>query len=916
MRIAKIHKFFMTLFAAIALAITPSISFATAPQDVENCLNTANSIQDAAQRDAALSACLTNAPFEMTFERVGTSMTTVEFTIAAKGTFYVFCGGAAAVHFGMRGSSSDVSVTEISMSAGRIGKTVQNTDDPITYQCVWAQNKSEVTIKIDGMATAYSANSTVASFSVQDSQSALNNKVNLAEIDGSLGVVFPTLGNCNNPTAQPRFYQSFAGCENMEGVIPKDLFTSGTNGNYTGVCGAPVSHMFDGTFKNAKNIVIPTTDGLFRGLSGAPAEYVFNETFYNAENSSNAVSAENNAVLPSNFFGSLSGSPAQYMFARTFHGCNKMKTEIPDGLFGNLSGTAATSMFDSTFKLCGNIYGSIPNRLFGTISGNATNMFNETFNECVNLGNQYGGPESAYYIPKSLFFNFNGTNVSSNMSNVFNNTKLMTSCPFGTQQWVPDPDFTTAWSSKVACEPAFVITIDGDSGDFMFGVAVRGDIIVDCGDDGTLEQVSSGTNYLSADYTTIELSSILAVTEKVFKCTYSNSLSNGNTRSISFGSANVTGYRSGSSATTIRFSDISGSVLTPNRLIGISGSLANVFPTIGNGGSGNQPSFEGTFKGCSNLTGKIPNGLFSGLTGTPSTSMFKDVFKECAKLYGKIPENLFGGVSGLTASLFNGTFYGCSSLGRDSLNGTPYNPEDGGGIPSSLLSVASGDLNGSVAQVFKQMFYNCSGLKGTIPATLFSNISGEVALEDFAGMFQGCSNLTGEIPIGLFDGILPNTGSYAEQVNTTGLGNFVGAMNNIFADTGLSETCECEAQKIVKSRNAPESPGETCSSSATPPCYPFAYFQDQWSNKAMCLTDIACETPCGFAQNLRVGAYSFALKKRDSNPITAEKTLNVKEPGVGGTETCYVPFSSTAPGIQGVLRIKVNGTTYYAEPAN
>ena len=45
--------------------------------------------------------------------------------------------------------------------------------------------------------------------------------------------------------------------------------------------------------------------------------------------------------------------------------------------------------------------------------------------------------------------------------------------------------------------------------------------------------------------------------------------------------------------------------------------------------------------------------------------------------------------------------------------------------------------------MFNGVFYNCSGLTGSIPENLFGNISGKMYSNMFDSTFEGCSGLTG-----------------------------------------------------------------------------------------------------------------------------------------------------------------------------
>jgi hypothetical protein len=174
--------------------------------------------------------------------------------------------------------------------------------------------------------------------------------------------------------------------------------------------------------------------------------------------------------------------------------------------------------------------------------------------------------------------------------------------------------------------------------------------------------------------------------------------------------------------------------------------------------------FYNTFRGCSNLTGPIPSGLFGAISGTPAASMFHATFYGCSNLTGVIPSGLFGNISGAPVTyMFNTTFYGCSSLT--------------GVIPSGLF----GNISGAPGfGMFFATFYGCSNLTGPIPSGLFGAISGTPATYMFSGTFRGCSKLTGEsalMPDGtthLYEQFPTASGTQCDDcyLNATGLNDY------------------------------------------------------------------------------------------------------------------------------------------------
>ncbi|MBR3782177.1 MAG: hypothetical protein IKL14_02195, partial [Alphaproteobacteria bacterium] len=201
-------------------------------------------------------------------------------------------------------------------------ETITKSDTTYTYYDHDYATDGPYTIKLTGRATAYGTNSV---FRVANDNASLG----LQAIDGTLGGIFPTLPD----GSQPLFKSSFAGAYNITS-IPSKLFT--------GISGAPVSHMFDSTFEDCSGLTGAIPDGLFAGISGAPVSSMFYRTFYGCSGLTGAI--------PDGLFGNLTGAPASSMFQSTFEGCSGLTGAIPDGLFAGISGAPASSMFTSTFS--------------------------------------------------------------------------------------------------------------------------------------------------------------------------------------------------------------------------------------------------------------------------------------------------------------------------------------------------------------------------------------------------------------------------------------------------------------------------------------------------------------------------------------------------------------------------------------
>ena len=384
-------------------------------------------------------------------------------------------------------------------------------------------------------------------------------------------------------------------------------------------------------------------------------------------------------------------------------------------------------MFESTFQDCSNLSGSIPTNLFAGISGAPANgMFNETFSGCRGLTG---------YVPNSIYSGITSVN-SNGMLDVFAGTNLATSCP--TQQITTG--WESQWSGKVACEytnfpcdAQFCVKTTQMAADttFSFIMSAKGSFTVDWGDGSAVETITR--------------------TNTTTDTTYSHTYTTAGTYVIKF-NGTATGY--GTSGAAISF--------TSNTLVGqIEGSLGALFPTISpSTTNGNQPRFYNTFYNCTNMTGSIPSGLFSGISGAPADYMFSGTFSGCSGLTGSIPDGLFANLSGAPAAgMFNGTFSGCSGLT--------------GSIPENLFAGISG---APASSMFRNTFYGCSGLTGAIPANLFSGISGAPTGEMFYGTFQDCSNLSGSIPAGLFSGISGAPAYNMFQSTFRGCSNLTGSI--------------------------------------------------------------------------------------------------------------------------------------------
>ncbi|MBO4480273.1 MAG: InlB B-repeat-containing protein, partial [Alphaproteobacteria bacterium] len=297
--------------------------------------------------------------FDPKFTIITTNMTandTFRFYTYAKGTFIVDWGD---------GTVDTYTVSTVSKRA------IEH-----TYTTAGVHN-----IRVGGIATEYSPEGSQAGsapsvvnpaiFFYNAGGGNIGTPTKVAQVTGSIGAVFPTLGSATNQI--PKFTRIFDGATNL---------TSVSSTLFNGATGA-IPRMFMGAFKNCSSLTeIPS--GLFDGVSGA-AYSMFGSTF---EGCSSLTS------IPSGLFDGVTGA-AEKLFVDTFYNCTNLTT-IPSGLFRNVSG-GATEMFIYTFSDCPRL-ASIPAGLFNGVTTAAENIFAGTFMNDVALTS----------VPNGLFANVSG----------------------------------------------------------------------------------------------------------------------------------------------------------------------------------------------------------------------------------------------------------------------------------------------------------------------------------------------------------------------------------------------------------------------------------------------------------------------------------------------------------------------------
>lgn len=188
-------------------------------------------------------------------------------------------------------------------------------------------------IKICGEATEYNSSSgdnVVAAISFYTGTSD-GSQTKIASVSGSLGAVFPTIGNGANANQQPRFRSTFQAASNLTS-IPATLF-SGVSGSADG--------MFRSTFDKCSKLgAIPA--GLFANATGGGPN-MFRSTFYECINLTE---------VPDNLFAGITQAKNNE-FMYTFYGTTKLAGKyIPPAMFSGLINAGSpqnSTMWNQTF---------------------------------------------------------------------------------------------------------------------------------------------------------------------------------------------------------------------------------------------------------------------------------------------------------------------------------------------------------------------------------------------------------------------------------------------------------------------------------------------------------------------------------------------------------------------------------------
>ena len=239
-----------------------------------------------------------------------------KFVLSATGTFYV--------------DWNDGSAVEI---------ITRNNTTPTEYSHTYTTSGQRI-IKFAGLATGYNTtsynndkDSSGAAIRFGASSNNISTRTGgtptlIAELGGSIGSVFPTLGTADNE--KPTFFDLCNGCSELL-IIPGTLFSGVTTAK---------KNVFRSIFDKCSKLTgIPAT--LFSYTYGS-AESMFRSAFYQCKKLS---------VFPDNLFPNIDGA-ASNMFMYTFFEVNFTTPNqyIPGNTFQGLKGQTATNLFNSAFK--------------------------------------------------------------------------------------------------------------------------------------------------------------------------------------------------------------------------------------------------------------------------------------------------------------------------------------------------------------------------------------------------------------------------------------------------------------------------------------------------------------------------------------------------------------------------------------
>ena len=322
------------------------------------------------------------------------------------------------------------------------------------------------TIRFGGLATGYNADPTypaIRIFSGEIDRSANSarssgTEIYVGKISGSVGAIFPTLGN--NAYLQPSFYMAFRGLKNVTGEIPADLFS--------GVYGNTVKTMMFYSVFYASRFTGNIPPNLFSGITTANA-WVFAYAFLGC--------SKLTGYIPSSLFAGLiaNSSPyASYMMFRTFYNTN-LATSCPMGTMPYHTG------YESEWT------GKVSCQDIVPITCDAGKYFSATDALCHDCLNDNYCPGGTY--------TYDGTNMG------------LIACPAGT--FAPAGMWESAQCGRILhigdevvylratkkTSPALHIDIDNDGVADYFGNMTTSDVVMNANTDKKLKLQYGGQTY-------------------------------------------------------------------------------------------------------------------------------------------------------------------------------------------------------------------------------------------------------------------------------------------------------------------------------------------------------------------------------------------------------------------------------------
>ena len=570
------------------------------------------------------------------------------------------------------------------------------------------------TIRFSGLATEYDVSGN-GSTTISFYKASGGSQGKIASISGNLASIFPYLGSENNQA--PRFYQTFRGATNLTSI--------------------------------------PAT--LFRGITtGGGGRYMFAMTFY-------GCTGLTSSGLPATLFSDIT-TGGYSMFNGTFEDCTGL-TSIPEGLFSTIT-TGAAYMFSGTFWGCTGLT-RIPARLFSGLTSVGVYMFQFLFNGCKNL---------AGVIPPDTFAGLiaNGSPTQNYMwSSAFQSTKLATSCPAGTYQYLTGYEGSsdyTSWAGKVSCACDAGYWGDGNTctacsnthpaHSSYAGLATTATCpwVCDAGYywDGTACSVCSNSAPANSTFTPGSttatcpwtcnagyVSNGTSCVAPAFSVT-TTSLSANDTFTFSLSAVGTfyVNWGDGTEETIVRDNTTSTwythTYTTPGTYtIGFGGEATAYNTSTSVATILFYKSSNGSQKKIASISGNLATIFPSYGTGSGQSPRFNRTFREATNLTS-VPATLFSGFTQGTSYMFSETFYGCTGLTS---------------LPAGLFSSFTTDAT----YMFSSTFYGCTGLT-SLPTGLFGNITTTTgASYMFNNTFYGCTGLT-SLPTGLFSGMTSGTG--------------------------------------------------------------------------------------------------------------------------------------------------------------